>query len=380
MTPLCAARVSRQTSFSRSTHPITHVSPQVSSRVPCAALRRTTQQVTAATSDEAPPAATSQSSLPAAEPGITVLGFVGTGIMGVPMAKNLIKAGYSVVVYNRDSAKCKPLEELGAQIASSPSEVASRATYTFAMLSDPAAALQVATGPNGIVSGLSAGKGYIDVSTIDVATSQLIAAAVRSSGASFLEAPVSGSKAPAEQGKLIFLTAGDQALFDAVSGPLASMGKAQYFLGEVGAGAKMKLVVNMLLGSLMTSFAEALALGGKVGLKPADVLEVVGLGAAAAPMFAVKGPAMVVRSYSPAFPLKHQQKDLRLVLELGASVDQALPMAAAANGLFLTALHEGHGDEDFSAVLEAVLTAKESQGMEGLVSQWLKAGGGSSKQ
>lgn len=127
----------------------------------------------------------------------------------------------------------------------------------------------------------------------------------------------------------------------------------------------------------MTSFAEALALGGKVGLKPADVLEVVGLGAAAAPMFAVKGPAMIVRSYSPAFPLKHQQKDLRLVLELGQSVDQALPMASAANGLFLTALHEGHGDEDFSAVLEAVLSAKESQGMEGLVSQWLKAGGGS---
>lgn len=242
----CATKACRITASCKAAFRSNPTCPAREIRQHYAVERQRNQHVTAATSGESatPAANPAASSLPAAQPGVTVLGFVGTGIMGVPMAKNLIKAGYSLVVYNRDSAKCAALQELGAQLAFSPNEVATRATYTFAMLSDPAAALSVATGPNGIVSGLSAGKGYVDVSTVDAETSTIIAQAVRASGASFLEAPVSGSKAPAEQGKLIFLTAGDEALFTAVSAPLAAMGKAQYYLGEVGAGAKMKLVVN----------------------------------------------------------------------------------------------------------------------------------------
>lgn len=253
----CATKACRNSAFCQAACRSNPTCPSREIRQHHVVRRQRSQHVTAATSGEsATPAAT----LPAAQPGVTVLGFVGTGIMGVPMAKNLIKAGYSLVVYNRDSAKCAALQELGAQLAFSPAEVATRATYTFAMLSDPAAALSVATGPNGIVSGLSAGKGYVDVSTVDAETSTLIAQAVRASGASFLEAPVSGSKAPAEQGKLIFLTAGDEALFTAVSAPLAAMGKAQYYLGEVGAGAKMKLVVNsewmfFLLFPLLLTFS-----------------------------------------------------------------------------------------------------------------------------
>eukprot|EP00775_Hariotina_reticulata_P007101 gene7101-7314_t len=149
--------------------------------------------------------------------------------MGLAMANNLIKAGYNVVVWNRSAEKCDPLKAAGAQVAATPADVARKADIVFAMLSDPPAASAVAMGPDGIVQGLSAGKGYVDVSTVDPATSAAVAAAVRSTGALFLEAPVSGSKGPAEQGTLIFLTAGkgnisrDQELFEAAASPLDVM-------------------------------------------------------------------------------------------------------------------------------------------------------------
>lgn len=280
--------------------------------------------------------------------------------MGLAMANNLLKAGYEVVVWNRNADKCAPLVAAGAKLASTPAEVAKRSDYTFAMLSDPPAALEVACGTNGIVSGLSAGKGYVDVSTIDVDTARSIAAAVRGTGASFLEAPVSGSKGPAEQGKLIFLTAGDESLFSAVAAPLDVMGKAKFYLGEVGAGAKMKLVVNMVMGSTMAAFAEGMVLADKSGLKSEDLLEVLSLGAIACPMFALKGPGMAKGgSYPPAFPLKHQQKDMRLALLLGDELSLALPVAATANAQYLAARGEGRGDEDFCAVIEAVRTSDD---------------------
>ncbi|GFR42250.1 hypothetical protein Agub_g3144 [Astrephomene gubernaculifera] len=339
-----AANVHPQTAFTSGA-----MAPRMRTSTTLAPTRRSIQPLTC------------RASLTEAAPGKTVLGFVGIGIMGLAMTRNLLKAGYEVVVWNRNPDKCKPLADEGAKVASTPREVAAAATYTFAMLSDPEAALEVATRPDGVAAGLAPGKGYVDVSTVDAATSRAVAAAVRGAGAAFLEAPVSGSKGPAEQGKLIFLTAGDQALFTAVSAPLDVMGKAKFFLGQEGAGANMKLVVNMVMGSMMTSFAEGLALADKVGLRQQDVIEVVGLGAIAAPMFALKGPSMAARSYGPAFPLKHQQKDMRLALALGDEVAQPLPMAAAANSLYIAARRQGLGDADFSAVMEAVAAQQQQQ-------------------
>lgn len=274
--------------------------------------------------------------------------------MGLAMTRNLLKAGYGVTIWNRDASKCEPLVAEGAQLAKSPRDVAASADVTFAMLSDPPAALAVALGDNGIAAGISAGKGYVDVSTVDAGTSQQIAAGIRAAGGQFLEAPVSGSKGPAEQGQLIFLTAGDKELFDRVKGPLDVMGKASFFLGEVGGGANMKLVVNMVMGSMMASFAEGITLAEKVGLSKQDFLDVVKLGAIAAPMYGLKGPAMIEQRYPTAFPLKHQQKDMRLALALGDEASQQLPVAAAANELYKQARAQGLSDDDFSAVLEAL--------------------------
>ncbi|CAM6095592.1 unnamed protein product [Calypogeia fissa] len=282
------------------------------------------------------------------------VGFLGLGIMGFAMARNLIKAGYSVTVWNRSPRKCDILVGEGAKAASSPQETAAACDITFVMLADPAAAVAVALGEDGAVKGLGPNKGYVDVSTVDAETSKLIAEGVRSTGAQFLEAPVSGSKKPAEDGALIFLAAGDETLYDKSSPMLDVMGKSRFFLGEVNKGAAMKLVVNMVMGSMMASFSEGLVLGSKVGLNPETIVKVVGQGVINAPMFALKGPSMVKGAYPPAFPLKHQQKDLRLVLEMAEEVSLSIPVAACANQLYERAKSQGHGDEDFSAVIEAL--------------------------
>lgn len=274
--------------------------------------------------------------------------------MGSPMALNLLKAGCDVTVWNRTKSKCDHLINLGAKYESSPAEVASSCNVTFAMLADPESAADVACGTNGAAEGMGPGKGYVDVSTVDAATSKLICKHIKQTGASFLEAPVSGSKKPAEDGQLIFLTAGDAHLYETAAPFLDIMGKSRFYLGEVGNGAAMKLVVNMIMGSMMASFSEGLLLSEKVGLDPNVLVEVISQGAISSPMFSLKGPSMVKAQYPTAFPLKHQQKDLRLALGLAESVSQPIPVAAAANELYKLAKSHGLSDQDFSAVIEAL--------------------------
>ncbi|KAL5579457.1 hypothetical protein UlMin_011899 [Ulmus minor] len=282
------------------------------------------------------------------------VGFLGIGIMGSPMAQNLIKAGCDVTVWNRTKSKCDSLISLGAKYKSVPAEVAASCDVTFAMLSDPQSAFEVACGKHGAATGMSSGKGYVDVSTVDGETSKSISDQIKATGALFLEAPVSGSKKPAEDGQLIFLTAGDKTLYETVAPLLDIMGKSRFYLGDVGNGAAMKLVVNMIMGSMMASFSEGLLLSEKVGLDPKVLVEVVSQGAISAPMYSMKGPSMIQSLYPTAFPLKHQQKDLRLALGLAESVSQPTPIAAAANELYKVAKSHGLSDQDFSAVLEAL--------------------------
>ncbi|CAN1781372.1 Glyoxylate/succinic semialdehyde reductase 1 [Linum perenne] len=173
------------------------------------------------------------------------------------------------------------------------------------------------------------------MSTVDPETSSKISEAITSKGGSFVEAPVSGSKQPAEAAQLVILAAGDKALYEEVIPALNAMGKKSFFLGQVGNGARMKLVVNMIMGSMMNAFSEGLVLAERSGLNPGDLLDVLDLGAIAAPMFKGKGPNMIKSNHSPAFPLKHQQKDMRLALALGDENAVSMPVAAAANEVML---------------------------------------------
>lgn len=281
-------------------------------------------------------------------------GFIGLGIMGSAMAANLLKAGFRVTVWNRSPAKAASLAALGAELADTPQAVIAASSVTFAMLADPSAAEAVCFGKYGVLDGISAGKGYVDMSTVDAATAHKIAAAVTAKGGRFLEAPVSGSRKPAEEGTLIILTAGERSLFEEAMPALERMGKKVLFLGEVGNGANMKLVVNMVMGGMMAIFSEGLALGEEVGLDPAAILEVLDAGALANPMFKLKGGAMLQGNFATSFPLKHMQKDLRLAVALGDRLGLPLFSAAAANESFKRARRRGCGDEDFSAVYKAV--------------------------
>eukprot|EP00928_Gymnodinium_smaydae_P050921 TRINITY_DN34454_c0_g1_i1.p1 TRINITY_DN34454_c0_g1~~TRINITY_DN34454_c0_g1_i1.p1 ORF type:complete len:298 (-),score=81.02 TRINITY_DN34454_c0_g1_i1:62-955(-) len=287
----------------------------------------------------------------AAKPSV---GYLGMGIMGSAMAGRLVDAGFSVTVWNRSSEKCQPLVEKGAKLGASPKEVVETCDITFACTSDPASARAVVFGEGGVLEGITAGRSFVDMSTVDEATTKEISAAVLGKGGRFLEAPVSGSKGPALQGQLVILSAGDKALQEASQPCFDVMGKRTFFLGEVGNGARMKLVVNMVMGINMVALSEGLAVGTKSGLDGGDIMEVIKEGALACPMYGLKGPKMLAGDYAPNFPLKHQQKDVRLAAELGSQVGQPTPLAAAAHACFEAASSAGKGDEDFSAVFEAV--------------------------
>jgi 2-hydroxy-3-oxopropionate reductase len=282
------------------------------------------------------------------------LGFIGLGIMGSAMAKNLLKAGFPVTVWNRSPEKAAEVVALGATRVETPQAVVEACPVTFAMLADPAAAEAVCFGKYGVLDGIGHGKGYVDMSTVDAETSRTIAAAITARGGRFLEAPVSGSRKPAEEGTLVILAAGDRSLYDEALPGLEKMGKKVLFLGGVGNGANMKLVVNMVMGGMMAAFCEGLALGAKQGLASADILDVLDAGAMANPMFRLKGGTMSRGDFSVAFPLKHMQKDLRLAITLGDQAGQPLFTTAAANEAFKRAKAMGLGEEDFSALLKAI--------------------------
>ncbi len=279
-------------------------------------------------------------------------GFIGLGIMGSAMAANLLKAGHSLTIWNRSPGKCGELVSCGAKMASSPREVAERSEITCVMMAAPDAVESVRVGVNGIMAGLSAGKGYIDMSTVDAGCSVESARMTREKGALFLEAPVAGSRKPAEDGTLTIMAAGDKALFD-MGGPLfAAMGKKVLYLGErIGDAANMKLANNLVMCGALTALAEGVALASKTGLDPLQLLEVLDSGAVSNPMFRLKGGPMAANGEFPAaFPLKHMQKDLRLALRQAEESGQPLFAAAVINELYKKAVAEGLGESDFSAI------------------------------
>ena len=282
------------------------------------------------------------------------VGFLGLGIMGKAMATNLVKAGFDVTVWNRNPEKCAELVSLGARQGATPKDVATNCDITFAMVSDPEAALALCQGPDSVAAGIGAGRGYVDMSTVDDTTSKAIADLISQAGGRFLEAPVSGTKKPAEDGTLIILAAGDQSLYDDAKSAFEVMGKMSPYLGEVGQGANMKLVVNMMMGGMLSIFSEGMSLGQKAGLDGQQILDIVDAGAMANPMFKGKGAMLLKEDYTTSFPLKHMQKDMRLAVALGDQLEQPLPNAAIANEAFKQAIKAGFAEEDIAAVYKVI--------------------------
>ncbi len=279
------------------------------------------------------------------------IGFVGLGIMGSAMASNLLKAGYKVTIWNRSPDKYSAFLDLGATVANTPRVVAESSDVLIAMMATPDAVQSVRDGDEGIIAGMSSGKGYVDMSTVDADTSLESYRLAHEKGALFLEAPVAGSRKPAEDATLTIMAAGDQELYETSLPVLEKMGRKILYLGETGKAARMKLANNLVMCGMLTSLSEGIALAAGSGLDTAQLLEVLDSGAVTNPMFRLKGPQIAAnRDFPTAFPLKHMQKDLRLALKLAEEVGQPLFVTATINELYKKALTENLGDADFAAI------------------------------
>jgi len=232
-------------------------------------------------------------------------------------------------------------------------------------LSTPEASKAVFDAQDGVLAGVSTGKSIVDCATLAEADMKRMDTAVTSKGGRFLEAPVSGSKVPAATGALIFLCAGSKDLFDEIKdNGLNAMGKASHFFSqEVGYGTRAKLVVNSLMGTMVAAFGEALALAENVGLDASEMIEVIGQGAIQSPVYALKGPKMIVQDHAPNFPLKHAHKDMKLASDMAREAKVEFSVMDKAEELFAKARDDEElnvADEDFSAVFEKI--HKESEG------------------
>jgi 3-hydroxyisobutyrate dehydrogenase len=277
-------------------------------------------------------------------------GFLGLGIMGSGIVKNLLSSGHSVTIWNRTAEKCKDFVKAGAKEALTPGDVIAESDITFSCVADPQAAKDMVFGNCGVLSEVSTTKGYVEMTGIDADTSQDIAEAISLKGGRYLEAQVQGSKEQSSEGSLVILVAGDKSLFDDCQSCFQAMGKNSFYLGEVGNASKMNLVLQLMSGVALAGLAEGMALADRAGLQQKDILEVLGLTGLACPMMVEKGKAIIEGGFPTCHPLQHMQKDLKLSLNMGDQLDQPLPLTASANEVFKHAKRLGYGDHDTSAV------------------------------
>ncbi|QPA31291.1 NAD(P)-dependent oxidoreductase [Thermaerobacillus caldiproteolyticus] len=281
-----------------------------------------------------------------------MIGFIGLGIMGSRMAENLLDKGYELIVYNRTKEKATRLLEKGATWAGSPKDVAHQAKIVFTMLTHPNAVEVIALGEDGFLHTLSKGAIWIDCSTVHPSFTRAMAKEAEQRGIRFLDAPVSGSKIPAEKGELIFFVGGKQEDVEEVRPLLNAMGKAIYHLGANGTGTAMKLVVNLLLAESMAAFAEAVTLGEALGLNKETVVNTLLNNPSAAPFLQGKKEKIIRNDFATEFPLEHMQKDLQLISQAAYENNVSLPLVNAAKELYGLAKQYGFHQKDFSAIYQ----------------------------
>jgi len=285
------------------------------------------------------------------------IGVIGLGLMGRPMAMNLVKAGHSVTVWNRTASRADELVNAGATLAQSPREVAAAADVLITMVSDPPALEEVLWGTDGnkdaaAFPALKPDSTYIDSSTISPTLAKKIAAACKERGIHFLDAPVTGGDWGAKKGELVFMVGGDAETLKAMEPIIGVMGKRWFHLGPNGAGQTIKLAMNLILALQVDALAEALALVTRAGLKGESLVEVMQSSMARSGVLDVKAPNLLKGEYTPSFPLRLMHKDLSLALELGNQIGVALPATAAARETYNYVKGATKEDLDYSAVMK----------------------------
>jgi 3-hydroxyisobutyrate dehydrogenase len=292
---------------------------------------------------------------------ITKIGWLGLGNMGMPMAKNLLKAGFEVTVYNRTAAKAAPLREAGARLAASAAAIWADADVVITMVSDDGALREIHQGKEGLLAGAPGGAGrdgaaggagqqsrklVIDMSTVSPETSRELAAAMAAKGIDYLDAPVAGSVKPAELGQLVIMAGGKKEVYESALPIFGRLGKASFLLGEQGAGNIAKLAINTLLAFNMQGLAESVLFAKEKGILPEAMLAVIGESALANPLIKMKSANLAEGNFQAAFALKHLAKDLRLALGQGLHT----PGGITLHDSYQQALAVGWGEKDIAAI------------------------------
>ena len=277
------------------------------------------------------------------------IGFIGLGIMGKPMVRNLMNAGNSVTVYDIVGTAVEEMATEGATPASSSSEVASKNSLIITMVPDSADSEAAILGANGVLEGAASGSVVIDMSSIAPASSQKIAAGCEAQGVDFLDAPVSGGEPGAISGTLAIMVGGKKDIYDKYVDVFAPMGNAT-FCGDYGAGNTTKLANQIMVAINIAAVGEALVLARKAGLDPNIVFEAVKGGLAGSNVLNAKGPMMIEGNFNPGFRISLHQKDLNNALQTARELSVPLPFTALAQQVIGSLMNEGKGDADHSAI------------------------------
>jgi 3-hydroxyisobutyrate dehydrogenase-like beta-hydroxyacid dehydrogenase len=272
--------------------------------------------------------------------------FLGLGIMGRPMAANLVKAGHEVTVWNRT-----PKQVEGARTAESPADAANGAEVVWMCVSDTKAVESVLFGPQGVETSIGAGAIVVDSSTISPSAELQFAERLRAKGADYVDAPVTGSKVAAEAGSLIFMVGGDQAVLAKIDPLFKAMGKQVFRMGETSKGQAAKLVMNLQIALIFEGFAEALTLATKLGVNVDALLPLIQASMVRSGVVEYKAPFIMRRDFTPNFPLRLMLKDIHLALAAAKEARVKLPALETVEEIYEMAAEEGHQDLDYAATL-----------------------------
>lgn len=278
------------------------------------------------------------------------VGLIGLGLMGKPMGKNLLKAGFPLVVWNRSAAGADELVNTGAKLGANPRAVAALADVLITIVSDPPAVEEILWGAHGALGGLRRGSVLIDSSTISPELARRAAAACSERGVDFLDAPVTGGTWGAEKGELIFMIGGQAEVLERVKPVLEAVGKRFFLLGPNGAGQTVKLAMNLILALQVEALAEAVALVTAAGVPGERLVEVMQSSMARSGVLDVKAPLILKGEFPASFPLRLMHKDVRLALELAKEKGVTLPAGAAAYATYSSVKDASKDDPDFAAV------------------------------
>jgi len=283
------------------------------------------------------------------------LGFLGLGIMGYPMARNLLRAGHEVALWSHNAAKARELAaaEKGGFCAT-PRAAAENADFVFLCVGNTAMSREVILGKDGIIEGAHPGTVVADASTIAPSASREIGGALAAKGVDFLDAPCTGSKSGAEGGTLTFMIGGSRDVFERTKPYLEVMGKRFYFCGGPGMGLHAKLSQNLILSNLLQGFNEGMVLAAKAGVDAALMLDILDNSAAKSGLVSAKAPLILRRAFDPAFSVKWMHKDIGLMLDSANELGVPVPLTALTHQMFQAAIAQGHGEEDICATIKVL--------------------------